>query len=131
MTYEWREHTAELGLELVADSEEDVFRDALAAFAELVEGGERGAPARYAVDLGGDTAGDLLVAWLEELLFLADAEAFVPERVEELGLGKGTLRAVVAGSTGAPRPLVKAVTYHGLRFDSEGGRCRAYVVLDV
>ena len=129
--YRWVEHTAELGLELEAGSDEQLFADALAAFAELVEGGARGEPARHRVELEGRTRADLLVAWLEELLFLADAEAFVPERVEELELGERTLRAAVAGRAGSPRPLVKAVTYHDLQFESEGGRRRAYVVLDV
>ena len=129
--YRWVEHTAELGLELEAGSDEELFAEALTAFAELVEGGDGGEPARHRVELAAASRADLLVAWLEELLFLADVEAFVPDAVERIELGEGALAATVAGRTAAPRPLLKAVTYHGLRFDAEGGARRAYVVLDV
>jgi SHS2 domain-containing protein len=130
--YRWVDHTAELELELDGATEAEVFRDALAAFADLVadDRGE-GEPARYDLGLDGVDRADLLAQWLDELVFLADTESFVPERVIELELGDGALRAVVAGRRAAPRPVVKAVTYHDLRFEHEGGRWRAHVVLDV
>jgi len=130
--YRWVDHTAELELELSGSTEAEVFEQALAAFAELVGNGEdTGEPVRHAVALTAADRGDLLAQWLEELVFLADAESFVPERVGELELSERALRAVVAGRRGAPRPIVKAVTYHDLEFEREGGRWRARVVLDV
>ena len=72
----------------------------------------------------------LLVDWLNELVFLAEVEAFVPERVERLEL-HGGLQATLLGVSGRPRHLVKAATEHGLEFVHEGEVWRARVVLDV
>ena len=131
--YRWLEHTAELGLLIEASSDEDVFREALAAYAELVGEGDthQGELLDIPVELRATTVADLLVAWLEELVFLADTEQLVPDAARELRLEPGELRAIVRGTRGAPRPLVKAVTYHGLEFAREGGRSRAHVVFDV
>jgi SHS2 domain-containing protein len=131
VTYSWIEHTAEVELALEGATPEEVFADALAALGELVDDEGRGDAVRRRVELHGETTADLLAAWLDELVFLAETEALVPERAEELSLRGGSLSAVVAGRAGAPRPVVKAVTYHGLRFEHEGGCWRAHVVLDV
>jgi SHS2 domain-containing protein len=129
--YEWIEHTAELQLRIEAASAEDVFRDALAALAELIDDGTPGPSARHRVEVEEADRAALLVAWLEELVFLADTAAFVPERAENLELQASRLRASVAGHVGRPVPLVKAVTYHGLELAQRQRRWVATVVLDV
>jgi SHS2 domain-containing protein len=133
VTYRWVDHTAELELELDGEHEQDVFRAAATAFAELLagEGDVPGEPVRHEVVLEGRDRGDLLVAFLEELVYLAETEGFVPDEVEALTLADRGSSAVVTGRRGSPRPLVKGVTYHGLRFEHEQGRWRARVVLDV
>jgi SHS2 domain-containing protein len=129
--FRWLEHTAELGLEIEAPSREAVFEEALAAFAELVGGGDGPLTARD-VEAQADEPGLLLVEWLSELLYLADAERFVPERVVSLVLDGNRLRATVEGRLGEPGQLLKAVTLHRLEFreDATVG-WRAHVVLDV
>jgi SHS2 domain-containing protein len=62
---------------------------------------------------------------------LADAEGFVPERVDDLDLRDTSLRATLVGRLGQIEPLVNASTYHGLRFAHENGVWQAHVVLDV
>lgn len=129
--FRWLEHTAELGLEIEAPSREAVFAEALAAFAELVGGGE-GSPTTREVEAEADEPGLLLVEWLSELLYLADVEQFVPERIASLELDGNRLRATVEGRLGEPAQLLKAVTLHRLEFreDATVG-WRAHVVLDV
>ena len=129
--FRWLEHTAELGLEIEAPSREAVFEEALAAFAELVGGGEGPLRTRE-VEVEANEPGLLLVEWLSELLYRADAEGFVPERVASLELDGNRLRATVEGRLGEPSQLLKAVTLHRLEFgeDSRAG-WRAHVVLDV
>lgn len=129
--YEWRSHTAELELHVEAETEAGVFVDAVDAFGRLVELDEGGEPTTVHVALDAPDPGALLVAWLEELIFLADTQSFVPDRVEELRLDDGRLRASIAGRRARLDPLVKAATYHGLEFVHEGGRWRGRVVLDV
>jgi SHS2 domain-containing protein len=129
--YRWVEHTAEVELHLEAPTQQEVFAEALAAFAELVSREDGGARMRHDVLAEAQDAPTLLAEWLGELVFLAETEDFVPERLERLDLDGTRLRAVVAGHRGRPAHLVKAVTYHGLEFAREGDVWRAKVVLDV
>lgn len=127
--YRFVEHTAELEVELEAASAEGVLVEALHAFAELA-GRAEGERVELPVDL---TAGDLpalLATWLDELLFLSETEHVVPEDAEITVAGT-RVTGVVQGRRGEPRPLVKAVTLHRLRFRPENGTWRGRVVLDV
>jgi SHS2 domain-containing protein len=144
--YRWVEHTGEVELRIDASSEEAVFADALAAFTELVgddaddsddgdgddgDGDGLGSERRE-IELEGDDRDLLLVDWVNEFVYLADTGRFVPERISELELEHGRLRAIVRGHRGDPRPLVKAVSLHGLEYEHEReGRWRARLVLDV
>jgi SHS2 domain-containing protein len=129
--FRWVEHTAELGLEIEAPSPEGVFEEALAAFAELAGDGEGPRTTRN-IELEAPEQAMLLVDWLNELLYLADAEQFVPERIVSLDLDDGRLRATVEGQFGEPSQLLKAVTLHRLEFRrDETVGWRAHVVLDV
>ena len=129
--FRWIDHTAELELEIEAPSEEAVFAEALAAFAELAGDRDGGSTVRE-LTLEADDPPMLLVAWLDELVYLGETEGFVPERVTALELDDGSLRATVEGHAGEPRHLVKAVTLHRLELrPDDGGGWRARVVLDV
>jgi SHS2 domain-containing protein len=128
--YEWAEHVGELELRVEAAGEGGVFAEALRALGELLGDAEG---ERRVVDVSveaADRAG-LLAAWLEELVYLAEIEGFVPAAADEIVLGPASLRARVAGRRGSPPHLVKAVTYHRLAFEPGGAGWRAVVVLDV
>jgi protein archease len=130
--YRWVDHTAELELEIDAPAEPAVFADAFAAFTELVA--DEGSPdsERREIEVHAETREELLAQWLEELVYLGDAEQFVPEHLTNLELEEDRLRATVRGHRGEPRALVKAVTRHRLAFEPDGnGGWRARVVLDV
>jgi SHS2 domain-containing protein len=129
--YRWVDHTAEVELHVEAPSEEDIFREALSAFAELVSREDEGPSVHHDVTAEAQDAATLLAEWLGELVFLAETDDFVPERLERLELDGTRLWAVVAGHRGRPAHLVKAVTYHGLEFAQSGEVWRAKVVLDV
>jgi SHS2 domain-containing protein len=131
VSYRWLDHTAEVELVIEAVSDEAAFGDAMQAYAELVAPDAHGDPARYELDLAGADRGSLLAAWVDELVFLAETEAFVPHRIERFDLGPAGLHAVIAGCLDAPVPLVKAVTYHRLEFVRDRTKVRARLVLDV
>jgi SHS2 domain-containing protein len=129
--YRWVDHTAELELEFEAPSKPAIFGEALAAVAELIGDGS-GPLLTREIELAAEEPALLLVEWLSELIYLGEAEQFVPERIASLELGEGRLRATVEGHRGETRQLVKAVTLHRLEFrrdDTVGWRAR--VVLDV
>jgi SHS2 domain-containing protein len=129
--HEWRDHTAELELAVEAESPEAVFAEAAVAFGKLVAHETTGEPAEHDVHVDASDRDALLVRWLEELIFLADTESFAPEHVEGLRLGEWSARATLVGRRGEIAPLVKAATYHRLRFAYADGVWHARVVLDV
>jgi SHS2 domain-containing protein len=84
---------------------------------------------------GADAAG-LLAAWLDELVYLFDAEGFVPCSVRILALGAGRLAARVRGERFDPgrhtlKAAVKAVTRHRLALQGRAGSWHGRVVLDL
>jgi SHS2 domain-containing protein len=129
--YRWIEHTAEVELHVEAETREQVFAEALAAFAELVSREDEGERAEHEVAAEAQDDATLLAEWLGELVFLAETEDFVPEQLARIELADGRLTALVSGRRGRPAHLVKAVTYHGLELGSSEGVWRAKVVLDV
>jgi SHS2 domain-containing protein len=129
--YGFSEHVGELELWVSAASEEEVFGESARALAEVLDDGSGGPPEARELAVRGTDRPALLAAWLEELAFLAETEGFVPERVEDVVLGDGGVRARVAGRRGSPPHLVKAVTYHRLSFEPDGAGWRARAVLDV
>jgi SHS2 domain-containing protein len=131
MAHRFVEHVGEVELELDAASEAGIFEAALAALADLLEAGSAGEPASHRLELGAGDHALLLVDWLSELVFLAEMEGFVPERVASLELDAGRLRAMVEGHRDRPRHLVKAVTLNKLLLEQEGGQWHGRVVLDV
>jgi len=129
--HEWRSHTAEIELAIEADTVEQVFAEAVTAFGELVAMDGSGKQMHYQLAVESADREALLVEWLQELIFLADTESFVPERAEDIRLDGNSLRATLVGRRAPVDPLVKAATYHELRFADEDGVWHARVVLDV
>ena len=129
--YRWVEHTAEIELEIEDESPRAVFTEALVALGDLLTGERGREPVTHEVSISAADLPALLVEWMNELVYLAETDGFIPERVEELHLAGNTLEATVAGQRGEPRPLVKAVTYHGLELSKTNGGWSARVVLDV
>jgi len=125
------EHVGEVEIELEAESEAGLLREALAAFRELLGGCREGEAASQAIELPAGPPPELLRRWLDELVYLAEVEDFIPERATVIDFAHGGLRAIVRGVCGRPRHLVKGVTLHDLAAAPEGGVWHGRVVLDV
>jgi SHS2 domain-containing protein len=133
--FEILEHTADIGLRLEGDTLEEVFEAAGEGFATLQGswfsgvGEEREAEVR-AVDNAG-----LLVAWINELLYMQEAEDAVFGAFDVKRVSDGALEAVVRIAPRAERELeavgVKAATYHRLRLERGSGGWTAELYLDV
>jgi SHS2 domain-containing protein len=128
--YRWVEHTGELELEIEGETEEEVYEEGLRAFAELA-GDAEGEPTRTTIQVSAPDRARLLAEWIGELAFLAETDGLVPQGASELVLEGDALTAEVSGVLASPAHLVKAVTYHRLSFERDGGCWRARVVLDV
>ena len=129
--YRWAEHVGELELQVEAATEPAVFQKSFAAFAELVRDDGSADGEQRTINLAARERSDLLADWLDELVYLADAQGFVPEWLTDLRLDGRRLHASIRGHRGEPSTLVKAVTRHGLAFEPAGAGWRARLVLDV
>lgn len=142
-TFSVFDHTADVGLEVHAADLEDLLATAArAVFDQMLEdwpaevetiGTVRATPMP---GLEGDV-GELLVDWLQELLYRFETEHLVPLRYEFQAAGPPRIRAEVGFGRFEPgrhrtRLEVKAVTYHGLQVRREpDGSWSARLVLDV
>jgi SHS2 domain-containing protein len=131
VTHEWIEHTGEVELTIEASSRAGVLEEAMAALAELLVEDAAGAWLAHKISVAASDRPALLVAWLDELVYLAETTGFRPERIAQMDCSELAVEATIEGRVGRPSHLVKAVTYHDLAFEGRGDRWEAQVVLDV
>jgi SHS2 domain-containing protein len=134
--FEILEHTADIGLRLTARTPGEIFEAAAEGLAVLQGAWFPGEGVAHQVEVAAADREALLVAWLDELLYLQDAEdvVFGGFHVEEEGDRRLRARMLTAprGDRGLEAAGVKAATYHRLRFERErNGRWSADVYLDV
>lgn len=128
-------HTADIRLHAWAATREECVAEAVTALVETFAN-TTGAPVQWTTEteLAAEADEDLLVAALDEVIYLVDTQNAVPveTRVERGGtgwrmrLGLAPMDAVVLRGA-AP----KAVTLSGLRFGSENGGWSCMVIVDV
>ena len=129
------EHTADLGLEVVGGSLEHVFALAAAGmFAVFLAPPARNGDARVEIHVAADNREELLVAWLEDLIYRFDGEGLVPIAVEVEAVAETTLTGAMVVGKGRGRstgPAIKAVTRHGLTLEPVSAGWRAVIYFDV
>ena len=138
------EHTADFGLEVEAPSLEALFaRAAAGLFSSFAEasGDEPEPPTAtpndrdVPVELRGENVEELMVLWLDELLYRAEEKrliftSFEVESVDPTRLtGRAYGRPAAKGETF--EPPVKGVTHHDLWIRRQDGGWRAHVIIDV
>lgn len=136
MTSRWGtlEHTADLGLWVEAHSRAGMYEAAAVALSQLMRPGERPVEGLWrAVAVEGADDAELLVAWLGEVVYLADAEGLaVAEAVVESDRPGGVSgRFRLTAPPEADGEPVKAVTYHRASVLLQGDVWRGEVILDV
>ena len=133
MGYEYIDHTADLGIRVRSGDLRSLFRDAGMALVDLLGASSEDAPIVTGITVEGIDENDLLVRWLQELLFLLDTRAFRVFSIEIRDMTGTSLRAAVAGSRGTS-PLsheIKAVTYHGLDIRHIDNGLEATIIFDM
>ena len=135
--FETFDHTADIGLIARGRTLEGLFANAAAGLVDLMvdpAGLREETPITVTVSAADPEA--LLVAWLNELLYLLDVRGFLPRRIRVTALSATTLKAELSGDTVDParhvvRRMVKAATYHGLSLIRTNGVWEARVILDL
>jgi SHS2 domain-containing protein len=133
------EHTADLGFEVEAASLEECFaRMAVALFQSFMP---RRPPSgaqqiRAEVEASGAGLEELLVAWLEELLYLSEVRRLVFQTIEVSAVNHVKVIGRITGWHAAQGtryigPALKGITRHGLSLEHIGSVWRARLFVDV
>ena len=129
------EHTADTGFRVFAPSVEELFEESAVALFEVMYPRPTLEPnSSFSVVSTGSSFSELLVAWLSDLLWLAESEHVALTRftIDEITLTevRGRVSGVDLDVVELHGPPVKAVTYHGLDIRNDDG-WQATVILDV
>ncbi len=111
------EHTADLALEVWADSEAELLEEAAQALVEIMtEGATIPSDSERKIDLDAFDREDRLVRWLNEVIFLAVNSGFLLQSAQLHLDGDTGLSAIAKGSERAELLTgeLKSVTYHEL-----------------
>jgi SHS2 domain-containing protein len=133
----WRylEHTADVRLEIVGVTLEDLFNNAAAALMDVLGCASVREETQIPLDLDSDDLEDLFVEWLRELLFQHETKQFVFVRAEYEQLSETALSGRIVGGFHGPeiQPAleVKAITYHGLSVEKTEAGYVARVIFDI
>jgi len=137
--YRYLEHTADAKFEAFGDSREAAFANAALALTGLMWDPEAVSGSRsHPVAVSGNDLKQLLLGFLEEVLFLWESRGFMLHEVQGLRivpLSRGfELKAVLRGENRQPgievQGDVKAVTYNDMQI-SRNRRWRIQVVVDM
>lgn len=138
-TVETFDHTADVGLRVRGDDLDDLFRSAAEGVVDYIvtNRAEVRAEEVEPVALLAESAADLLVAWLNELIFRSETRHYLYSQFEVHVAADGlSLSALLGGEPiDHDRHIldheVKAVTHHGLTLEREGGGWVAELILDI
>ena len=135
--FETFEHTADIGLIARGRTLAEVFEHAADGLVDLTVDPEGlREDRRRQVTVSAEDREALLLAWLNELLYLLDTERFLPRRSQITDLDDTHLAADLAGGTIDPsrhavRRMIKAATYHRLSLRRVDDLWEARVILDL
>lgn len=134
--FEFIDHTADVGVIAYGDDMRQAFANAARALSSLIAEPEDIREVRHRdITVTADDEEGLLVEWLNELIYLFDAEGLIFKRFDINDLNSRQLRARAYGEKIDParhqlKTGVKAATYHLLKVDRDKGS-RVQVILDV
>lgn len=131
------EHTADVGIEVTAGSREDLFEHAALAMTDLMfEDVPDGTSESRLVMVVGDKPDELLIAWLNELLYIYCVERLVFTAFSEVKLTESMFMVRAHGERIDPvkhvmEMEIKAATYHGFSIEADGDGVKARIIFDV
>jgi SHS2 domain-containing protein len=130
-------HTADAALRVFGSDRMELFVNAARGLAVLMEVPDSGEPqVRETLRISASDPIELLVTWLNELLYLSESRHAYWHTFTILELTDTHLEAKIAGTTLTAQTLatmspVKSATYHDLRIVEEKGWLRTEIVFDL
>ena len=138
--FEIIDHTADIGIVAYGKTKREVFINAAKGMFEIIAGENRDLKENFyaKIKLEAKSLEDLLIAWLNELLYISEVKLVILNKFKIKELSDGQIKAEVGGTkinhlSVRMKREVKAVTYHGLEIkkDEESGLWSAQVIFDI
>jgi len=136
-TFEFFDHDADVGIQIRGDSLPDLFLTGARAVMSWIGSPPSAARSVHEpVSLEAEGLDDLLVRWLQEVLYLFQQRHAYLTGAESMEFLDGRMKGVVIASVWNDTDAVayqeiKAVTYHQLEVTREGSGWSARVILDL
>ena len=135
--FEIIDHTADVGIIAYGADVKELFSNAaLALFSLITEPESIEEKLQRGLEISSEDRDSLLVEWLNELIYLFDAEHILFNKFEIEGLSRNQLKATCYGEKIDPskhriRTGIKAATYHMLEVDRDNNGYKAQIIFDV
>ena len=143
MSYEFLEHTADLKIKAVAKNIEEGFKEAVYGLKQAIaEDIKVKTIINREIEIESEDKKSLLYDFLEEFLYLLDAEDFLISKINKLEIRennknkkkKYVLKAEITGDKASNYKFVnnvKAITYNQMDISEEKGKTTIIYVVDV
>ena len=135
--FEIIDHTADVGVIAYGADVKELFSNAASALFSLITEPESiEEKLQHKVEISSEDRDSLLVEWLNELIYLFDAELILFNKFEIEGLSHNQLKATCYGEKIDPSKHrikigIKAATYHMLEVDKDSNGYKAQIIFDI
>ena len=138
--FEIIDHTADIGIVAYGKTKKEVFINAAKGMFEIIAGENRDLKENFyaKIKLEAKSLEDLLIAWLNELLYISEIKLVILNKFKIKELSDVQIKAEVGGTkinhlSVRIKREVKAVTYHRLEIkkEEESGLWSAQVIFDI
>ena len=135
--FKFIDHTADVGIIAYGTDVKELFSNAaLALFSLITDTKSIEEKLQRDLEISSENRDNLLVEWLNELIYFFDAEHILFNRFEIENLSHNWLKAICYGESFNPlrhkiKMGVKAATYHMLKLDKENSGYKAQIIFDI
>jgi len=131
--FEFLPHTSDLKIRAIGKSQEGALENLVLGISNYIA--SEYLPSKKItkkIDVQGKDAHEMLYRFVEELLFLLEAEAFLVRKAK-VSIKDKTLKAILDGTQvrGKGMSMIKAPTYSEMSFYKKGDRWTVEIVLDI
>ncbi|RLD16862.1 MAG: hypothetical protein DRI36_05055 [Caldiserica bacterium] len=127
-------HTADIGLRVTGNSIEEIFSEAAKGVVNVaIEGKVEGEEEIHSFEFNGDTKEDLLVEWLNEVIYFLYEKGLVFKNLKKIIFEDKNV--MIEAEFLKPENInysieVKSATYHNLKIEEKGNGFEATVIFD-